>query len=70
MENRGIFANLSRIKEIARSKNLSINALETRAKVANGTIRKWETTIPQLDSFISVANVLGVDYEEIIERRK
>ena len=38
----------------------SVAALERRAGLGNGTIKKWNDSMPSIDKLMAVANALGV----------
>lgn len=38
----------------------SVAALERKAGLGNGTIKKWNESMPSIDKLIAVANALGV----------
>lgn len=54
------------VKSAADKKGLSIAALEKEAKLSNGTIGKWRTSSPNVDSLIKVANVLNVSIKKLL----
>ena len=56
------------IIEIISSKNLTVHALEMRAGLANGTIRKWNSpdANPQISNLIAVADALGVSVNRLL----
>lgn len=53
-----------RIKELAKSKNISIRQLEENLGLANATIRRWGTQNPGADKLTKVADFfhVSVDY--------
>ena len=53
-----------RIKALAASKGLTIQALEVISNIKRGTIGKWKTSVPNAEALYRVANALGttVDY--------
>ena len=55
-----------RIIEKCKEKGLSIRALEIKAGISNGAIKKWETQIPGCDKALNVANALNVSIEWLI----
>lgn len=55
-----------KIKEICKTKGFSVMSVEKKAGLSNGSIRKWNTSSPTVDSLKAVANVLGVRVEELI----
>lgn len=58
------------IEEMARRRGIAITALEQKAGLGSGTIRKWRTSNPTLDSLEKVAAALDVKVETIIRRSK
>lgn len=58
---------LEKVKKIADKQGISIAALEKAANIGNGTIRRWSTSSPNLDSLKAVAKVLHVEVNELIE---
>lgn len=57
------------IKDICKEKNISVSEVEKRAKLGNGTITKWNKSVPNLKNLEAVANVLGIKATTIIKRR-
>jgi len=55
-----------RVKEIALRRGLTISAIESQAKIANGTISGWKTSKPFADTLKRVADVLEVSMEELL----
>lgn len=55
-----------RVVHHAGEQGISIRNLEERAMLANGTIGKWKTSTPRLDSVLHVSKVLNVPLEELI----
>ena len=53
------------IRKYAAEKKVSITELEKKAGLGNGTIGKWNTSIPRLDKIGAVAKCLGVTIEEL-----
>lgn len=54
----------------ATKRGKSIRQLEMEAKVGNGTITKWKTSSPTLESLEKVAEALGLDVTTLIKRSK
>lgn len=61
---------LDRIKNLSKEHDLSISGLEDAAKLTNGTIGKWDKACPTIESLLSVADVLGIDFQKLIDIRK
>lgn len=57
------------IKDICKEKNISVSEVEKRAGLGNGTITKWNQSVPNLKNLEAVANVLGIKATTIIKRR-
>lgn len=57
------------IVEIISKKNLTIHALEMKAGLSNGTIRKWNSpdANPTLDNLKAVAKVLDVSVNKLLK---
>ena len=57
-----------RVLELAKERGItSIAALERMAGLGNGTITKWNESIPSVDKLIAISNVLGVSVGYILE---
>ena len=57
-----------RIKEICKEKGVGVTFVERKAKLANGAICKWNSSVPRVDKLESVANALGVTIDEILRK--
>lgn len=55
-----------RIEEKCREKGLSIRALEIKAGISNGAIKRWQNQVPGCDKVLSIANALNVSVEWLI----
>lgn len=51
---------LDKIKEICNARNISIRSVENACGLSNGSIGKWDTHSPKVESLSKVANYLGV----------
>lgn len=69
MQNRVITVNLEKIKNMAKEKGMTIHRLEMDAGLKNGTVRKWYKQQPNIKTLFRVAEVLGVEYNELTEIR-
>ena len=59
------------IRKICKEKGTRISVLETKAGLPRGSIYKWDTNVPSIWKVATVANVLEVTVDEIInEERK
>lgn len=54
------------IVKIAKTKGLSINAVEKKALISAGSLCKWNYVSPTLKNLIAVADVLGCTVDELI----
>ena len=56
------------VKRLADAQGLSIREVERRAGLENGAISKWVgDTSPRLENAMKVAEVLGVDVQELVK---
>lgn len=55
-----------RIQEKAAKKGISIKKLEQEVGIGNGTIKRWNTSSPQCNKIILVANYLQVPMEWLV----
>lgn len=58
------------IKRIARDKSMSIYSIERNIGFSNGTISKWNNSVPSANRLNLVANLLGVTVEDILKKSK
>lgn len=56
-----------KIREIAKEKGISIQELEKRAGLSNGTISKWNKFRPVAENLQKVAVALGVKIEDLLK---
>ena len=56
-----------KIKQICAEKGISISSVEKDAGLSNGAISKWTNKMPLADNLHSVAKVLNVTVEEILD---
>lgn len=54
---------VSRIKESAKSKDLTIGDVEKTCNLGENSIYKWDKSSPSLDKVIRVANTIGVSID-------
>lgn len=66
--NRVVTIDISKIRDLASKKGLSLTRLEQEVKFPNGTICKWKDTGARVNSLYIVADFLGVDMEELLEK--
>ena len=55
-----------KVKAIADEKKTTIAEIERQANVANGTIGKWKTSKPNVDTLVKVADVLKVEITNLL----
>ena len=58
-----------RIKSISEVKSLSIYKIERDLDFSNGTISKWNKSMPSAKNLKKVADYLGVDMEELLKTK-
>ena len=58
------------VKRIAKSKGMTIHALESKAGLANGIIGKWRHSSPMLANLEKVAKALDVSIETLIRKEE
>lgn len=56
-----------RIKDLWKG---TIDDLETKAGLSQGSIGKWKTSAPKIDSLCKVVSVLGCSYDELLSENK
>lgn len=56
-----------KIKEVAKTKSLSIYRIERDLGFSNGSLRKWNNSIPSATSLKKVANYLNVNSDDLLE---
>lgn len=56
-----------KIKNIAEQKNISIYRIEKDLDLSNGSIRKWNSSIPLSQTLKKVANYLNVSIDKLME---
>ena len=57
------------VRAVCQSKNYPITKLERDCGFTQGTIHRWNRTIPQIDKFEKVADVLGCSIDELCGRK-
>lgn len=58
-----------RIKEIAKEKKITIDAIEKEANLGRGSLSKWNTVSPSVSNLLKVAAILNVHIGELVEER-
>lgn len=56
-----------KIKNIAEQKNISIYRIEKDLNLSNGSIRKWNSSIPLSQTLKKVADYLNVSIDKLME---
>lgn len=56
-----------KIKKIAKENNISIYRIERDLDLSNGSIRKWNSSIPLSQTLNKVAQYLGVSISDLME---
>ena len=56
------------VRAVCNSKNYPITKLESACGFTQGTIHRWKRTIPQIDKFEKVADVLECSIDELCGR--
>ncbi|MGK8866877.1 helix-turn-helix domain-containing protein [Streptococcus oralis] len=56
-----------KIKEVAKTKSLSIYRIERDLGFSNGSLRKWNNSTPSATSLKKVANYLNVTLDDLLE---
>lgn len=58
------------VKDIAEKRNMTIRELEIKAGLANGTIGKWQDSIPKISSVEAVARILKVTVDRLLKKQE
>lgn len=56
----------NKIKEICKQKGISVNSVEKKAGLSTGAISKWNVVSPTVDNLNSVAKILNVKIDKLI----
>jgi len=59
---------LDTVRNLCKSKNVTIAQLERSVKLGNGTIRHWNHTYPSADRLARVADYFGVSMDYLMGR--
>jgi transcriptional regulator with XRE-family HTH domain len=54
------------VKKLCDERGVKIARLEREAKLGNGTIKKWETATPSIESVRKVAEFFGVTIDSLV----
>lgn len=57
---------LDRIKDLSKSKGLSLQALATKAGIGKNSIYKWNTQTPSIEKLTKVADILQVSTDYLL----
>lgn len=55
-----------KVKKAADAEDMSIAELERKAEVANGTVSKWKTGKPRVETLVKIAEVLNTDITTLL----
>ena len=55
-----------KIKEVCKSRGVSVASVERKAGLSNGTISKWNDVSPTVDKLNAVAKVLKVKIDTLL----
>lgn len=61
---------LDRIKNLCDEHGETLASLERKMDFGNGTIRRWETTIPSGDRLAKVADFFGITVDYLLGRKE
>ena len=56
-----------KIKEICKSKGVSVASVEKEAGLSNGTISKWNSSSPTVEKLNAVAKILKVKVDTLLD---
>ena len=59
--------NVEYIRELCKSKSISVRQLEIEIGIANGSICKWDRNIPSVDKAAKVAQYFNVPIDSLLE---
>jgi len=62
----GVFVIYDNIERLSKEKDMTIQQLEIKAGVGNGTVGKWRNQKPLADTLDKVAKALGVTVDELM----
>ena len=54
-----------RIRLLAKKNGTNIKSLEMRSGLSNGSIRRWETSMPTIDNLAAIAKELNVSIDNL-----
>lgn len=56
------------IKSLCEERGITIKELERSAGLGNGTIGKWQTSQPNLDSLKKICEALGISLMDLLQK--
>lgn len=59
-----------RVKEFAKKKGVSVRKIEIDLELSNGSISKWNTSMPGADKLEKVASYLGVNVSDFFNDKE
>ena len=59
---------ISRIKQLAQSKQLTLAQLERNVGISNGQIRRWDTSSPKVENLLKIADYFSVSLDYLMGR--
>lgn len=57
---------LERVKDLCSNQGMSIAELERKADLGNGSVRRWDTSIPAADKLQRAAKTLGTTMDYLL----
>lgn len=60
----------TKIRDLALEKKVSIRQVERDCDFANGTLSKWNKSIPSVDNLKRVANYFGITIDELLSDKQ
>lgn len=61
---------LENIKNLCKTRGITVAEVERSTGIANGAIGKWGTKIPRVDNLKSVADFFGVTVDELLRGKE
>jgi transcriptional regulator with XRE-family HTH domain len=63
----GIVLIYDKIKELCKEKGMSVAAVERKAGLSSGAISKWNNSTPSAENLNSVAKILKVKIDKLLD---
>lgn len=60
----------TKIRDLALKKKVSIRKVERDCDFANGTLSKWNKSIPSVENLKRVANYFGITIDELLDDKQ